>query len=156
MIVTTLCFLVKQDQGRITEVCLAMKKRGFGIGKWNGVGGKVEKGESLEEAVRREAFEEIGVEILDPKKVAEINFYFEDKPEWDQIMHAYIATKWNNEPSESEEMMPRWYKVADIPYKKMWPDDIYWIPKVLEHKKITGNFSFVNTDTMVKKEVRVL
>ncbi|MEK7504190.1 MAG: hypothetical protein AAB550_01680 [Patescibacteria group bacterium] len=32
----TLCFLVKDNQ-----ILLAMKKRGFGVGKWNGVGGKV-------------------------------------------------------------------------------------------------------------------
>ena len=32
----TICLLRKND-----EVLLAMKKRGFGVGKWNGVGGKV-------------------------------------------------------------------------------------------------------------------
>ena len=35
---TTLCFLLKND-----EVLLAMKKRGFGVGKWNGVGGKLKE-----------------------------------------------------------------------------------------------------------------
>ncbi|CAN0505072.1 unnamed protein product, partial [Ectocarpus sp. 12 AP-2014] len=32
------------------EILLGMKKRGFGEGKWNGFGGKVESGESVEEA----------------------------------------------------------------------------------------------------------
>ncbi len=37
----TLLFLIKKNDGVITDVCLAMKKRGFGAGRWNGVGGKV-------------------------------------------------------------------------------------------------------------------
>jgi 8-oxo-dGTP pyrophosphatase MutT (NUDIX family) len=36
-----------------------MKKRGFGEGRWNGVGGKVEPGESIEAALIREAKEEV-------------------------------------------------------------------------------------------------
>lgn len=34
---TTLCLLKRND-----EILLAMKKRGFGTGKYNGVGGKIE------------------------------------------------------------------------------------------------------------------
>jgi NADH pyrophosphatase NudC (nudix superfamily) len=36
-----------------THVLLGMKKRGFGVGRWNGFGGKVQEGESLENAARR-------------------------------------------------------------------------------------------------------
>ncbi len=50
---STLIFLVKRTDGNITEICLAMKKRGFGMGRWNGVGGKVEKGEAIEDAALR-------------------------------------------------------------------------------------------------------
>ena len=35
------------------RVLLGMKKRGFGEGKWNGFGGKVQSGETIEEAARR-------------------------------------------------------------------------------------------------------
>ncbi len=44
----TLVFLVDDDR-----VLLGMKKRGFGAGKWNGFGGKVEPGETIEEAAIR-------------------------------------------------------------------------------------------------------
>lgn len=37
----------------LTLVLLGMKKRGFGAGKWNGFGGKVQPGETIEEAARR-------------------------------------------------------------------------------------------------------
>ncbi|CAN0403706.1 unnamed protein product, partial [Ectocarpus sp. 8 AP-2014] len=43
------------------EILLGMKKRGFGEGKWNGFGGKVESGESVEEAAKRELMEEAGL-----------------------------------------------------------------------------------------------
>lgn len=35
------------------KVLLGMKKRGFGAGKWNGFGGKVQPGETIEDAARR-------------------------------------------------------------------------------------------------------
>ena len=73
---TTLVFLVKKDSTMITDICLAMKKRGFGAGRYNGVGGKVEKGESIEDAARRETKEEIGVEVLTLIKCAELTFIF--------------------------------------------------------------------------------
>jgi len=52
----TLLFLIKDDQ-----ILLAMKKRGFGAGRFNGVGGKVEPGETIEQALIRESQEEINV-----------------------------------------------------------------------------------------------
>ena len=47
----TLVFLVKKFQKEVTDICLAMKKRSFGANRWNGVGGKVISGETLEEAL---------------------------------------------------------------------------------------------------------
>jgi hypothetical protein len=44
----TLLFLIKKSGDQISEICLAMKKRGFGVGRWNGAGGKVSQGETIE------------------------------------------------------------------------------------------------------------
>ena len=44
------------------KVLLGYKKRGFGAGRWNGFGGKVETGETLEQAARRELKEESGAQ----------------------------------------------------------------------------------------------
>ena len=46
-----------------TKVLLGMKKRGFGVGKWNGFGGKVEAGETVVEAAAREVNEECGLTV---------------------------------------------------------------------------------------------
>ena len=50
---TTLLYLIKKQSGQITDIMLAMKKIRFGIGKYNGVGGKVKEGESVEDATVR-------------------------------------------------------------------------------------------------------
>lgn len=72
----TLCYLINKKDNK---VLIAMKKRGFGVGKWNGIGGKCEPGESIEKTLIREAEEEIGVRPISYKKVAEIKFFFQKR-----------------------------------------------------------------------------
>ena len=137
----TLVFLLN-DQ----EILLAMKKRGFGVGKYNGVGGKVGKDESVLAAAVREANEEIGVVIAenDLTKVAELTFHFAGKPEWDILCHAFITRVWVGEPTESEEMAPEWFDRSEIPFERMWVDDKYWLPMVLGGDYVSGTFYFSN------------
>jgi mutator protein MutT len=128
---TTLVLLVKRSYGEISEICLAMKKGGFGEGRCNGVGGKLEVGETIEQAAVRETREEVGVENKEMKKCARLVFENPHKPEWDQVVHVYLVENWEGEPSESIEMKPEWFAVKDIPYTNMWPDDAHWLPEVL-------------------------
>lgn len=152
----TLLFLVKKSEGRITDICLAMKKRGFGAGRWNGAGGKVKEGESIEEAVLRETEEEICVKAKNISKVAELFFTFSHNHPWDQVVHAYFCLEWEGEPKESEEMRPEWFKVGDIPFASMWPDDIFWLPKVISGNLVKANFSFGEGDIIESQKVEVV
>ncbi len=153
---STLVFLIKKTNGEITDICLAMKKRGFGLGRWNGVGGKVSEGESVADGARRETKEEIGVDIMEMEKVGEITFHFKFKPEFDQLVHVYLSERWDGEPSESEEMDPKWHKVEDVPYTLMWPDDMFWLPRVLEGNRIVAEFTFGEKDIVLEQKVDVL
>ena len=150
---STLLFLIKKDKDIVTDICLAMKKRGFGKGRYNGVGGKVEEGETIEQAVRREASEEIVVTVGDVKKCAELIFLFPYNQSFDQIVHVYLTENWQNEPIESEEMQPFWFSVKNIPYKDMWSDDIFWLLKVLSGEYVTGRFVFGEGDVVVQQDV---
>jgi len=153
----TLVFLVKKSEGKITDICLAMKKRGFGINRWNGVGGKVEASDkTIIDAAKREAEEEIGVQIEDPEKVAELTFYFPHNPAFDQMVHAYFTEKWEGVPTESEEMNPAWFSVDNIPYPNMWPDDIFWLPEVLKGNLVRAMFKFDKHDAVQEKEVKAV
>lgn len=140
----TLCIV--HQEGR---VLLGMKKRGFGMGRWNGFGGKVDKGETIEEAAKREMFEEAGVEILDPEKVGILEFEFQGNPEILEV-HIFRAKRFNGEPTESEEMRPQWFDIGDIPFKKMWSDDEHWFPLFLNGKKFTGKFLFGPGDSVLE------
>jgi 8-oxo-dGTP pyrophosphatase MutT (NUDIX family) len=136
---TTLCLLIKNNQ-----ILLTMKKRGFGIGKWNGCGGKLKEDETLEEAALREMSEEIGAfsKKEDISSVGKLEFYFKHNPEWNQAVNIFLVHDWQGEHSESEEVKPAWFSFDDIPYSNMWPDDKYWLPKVLNGKQIEGKFYF--------------
>lgn len=145
---TTLLFLRKDD-----EILLAMKKRGFGANLYNGVGGKIDAGERIEEAVIRECQEEIGVIPHKLKQVAELDFDFTGK---DGVVHShmhvhvFVSTSWQGVPIETEEMAPEWFKLANIPYETMWEDDPYWLPIVLAGKQIHGSFTFDPNNNLVK------
>lgn len=146
----TLGFLRRDD-----EILIAMKKRGFGAGRWNGFGGKVEPGETIEASMIREAQEEIGVTLTKFEKVAVhiFNLPYEEK-EW--TTHTYIATEWEGEPTESEEMAPQWFKIADIPYTDMWSDDKFWLPPVLLGDKLQTTFTFDNNDNLISADIQIV
>lgn len=148
MQLTTLCFLIRGN-----EICLAMKKRGFGIGKWNGMGGKVQVKESIEAAALRELKEEIGVEVESShlEKVGQIKFYFKDKNMWNNHMHIFLIRQWSGQPQETDEMRPRWYDVDQLPFDRMWVDDSHWLPLVISGKKIVGEFHFNDKGDMIEK-----
>ena len=50
-------------------------------------------------------------------------------------------------------MKPQWFKINELPFADMWPDDIYWLPKVLGGELIAGAFSFGEGDTILDQEV---
>lgn len=153
----TLVFLIKKFQGEITEICLTMKKRGFGVNRWNGVGGKVdEEKETIEEAAERETEEEIGVFVKELNKVAELSFYFPHHPAWDQMVHVYFSEDWAGEPKESEEMKPKWFSLNELPFSEMWPDDIYWLPEVVKGALVRAVFKFGENDVILEKEINIV
>ncbi len=135
------------------KVLLGMKKRGFGEGRWNGFGGKVQKGEEIEVAARREMKEEAGIEIESLEKIGVLDFEFKGNPEILEV-HIFRAEEFNGEPTESEEMKPSWFHVDEIPFRDMWPDDLYWFPLFLKQRKFRGKFLFGEGDVILEKDIR--
>lgn len=130
------------------QILLGMKKIRFGKRKYNGFGGSLENGETLEECVIRETLEEAGI-IISPIKMGKILFHFENG-EPNHLVYFFKATNFDGEPIASEEMKPKWFHIKKIPYKKMWPDDKYWLPLLLKGQKFMGEFYF-NLDNEIKK-----
>ena len=156
MIQSTLCYLLKKGETK-EEILLAMKKRGFGIGKWNGAGGKMdlEKDKDILDTTIRETKEEIGVKVKNIEKVAVLSFFFENKEEWNQDVHVYFAREWDGDPVESEEMKPKWFDLDNIPYEETWGDDEFWLPRVLAGEKVKGSFFFNKEgDKIIKHNIK--
>ncbi len=153
----TLVFLIKKSKGEITNVCLAMKKRGFGVNRWNGVGGKMKTNDkTIEETAKREAQEEIGVCVKGLNKVAELTFFFPHNRNWDQIVYVYFTETWDREPIESEEMKPEWFLPPELPFDSMWSSDIYWLPEVLKGNLLKAVFEFGEKDVVKKKKIDIV
>lgn len=136
------------------EILLAMKKRGFGEGFWNGAGGKPDPGETMEQAMIRECQEEIALTPTVYEKVAIHSFEMKDAADFEA--HVYIVTKWDGEPTESEEMAPKWFKKTNIPYEQMWQDDVLWLPLVLRGQKLETIFVFDAQDQLQKSTLTVV
>lgn len=151
MKLVSLLFLLRDD-----KILLAMKKRRYGAGKWNGVGGKADPGESAEQAAIRECQEEIGVTPVNPKLVGNLKFYEKDDPSFGHDCHIFTATKWRGDPVETEEMRPEWFDIKDIPYKQMWPDDELWLPRLLEGALFRGSVTTDGSNELVSYDIKTV
>jgi 8-oxo-dGTP diphosphatase/2-hydroxy-dATP diphosphatase len=134
------------------KILLGMKKRGFGAGKWNGFGGKVAPGETIEQAAQRELAEESGIIAEEMEKFGIINYQFEGDPDILQV-HMFKLNEFSGEPSETEEMQPRWFNIDEIPFRQMWHADVYWMPLFLQGKKFKGKFLLSKLEAVLEHEL---
>ena len=139
---TTVCFLIRKRPS--FAVLLGFKKLGFGSGKFTGIGGKVEPGETPAQAAIREVMEEIGVLISpeDLRAMGRVTFLFPAKEDWDQEVWIFTAESWSGEPGESDEIKPAWFDRSEIPYPSMWQDARHWLPPILAGKEIDVTITF--------------
>ena len=135
---TTLMLIIKKN-----KILLAQKKRDFGYGKFNGVGGKVENGETIMQAAIRETKEEIFIEPIDPilRGIIEFDEYYKGE-RTKVIMNIFVANSYYGRVRESDEMRPQWFNLHSIPYDNMFPDDRLWLPKVLNGEAFKEKFKF--------------
>lgn len=146
----TLCMIYDLE-----EILLGMKKRGFGQGRWNGFGGKVRDNETKEAACIRELGEEAGIEVSDLLYRGKVLFEFNETKK-QLLVHIFSASKYVGDPKESEEMLPKKFKIKDIPYDEMWDSDKYFWPLILEGKNIDGYLLFDGNDKVMDYEFTTL
>ncbi len=141
----TLVFVRRGD-----EVLLIHKKRGLGAGKINGPGGKIEAGETSLQAAVREVEEELKITPLDLEEMGELHFQFIDGLAIHCVV--YLAMGFSGTPEETDEAIPEWFQVDQIPYDQMWEDDQYWLPRMLGREKFRAYFDF-DDETMLSKRI---
>lgn len=133
-------------------VLIGRKRHKFGYDKKNGPGGKQKPHQTIEICAIDETKEESGLELRyeDLERVGETDFYFMDKPEWDQTVVTYRIKRYPGEPKVvSDEIWEwEWYPISklmnpqDAMWDQMWPGDRYWWPPLLQGKKLKAQFIY--------------
>ncbi|KAI5735453.1 hypothetical protein M8J77_018526 [Diaphorina citri] len=137
------------------DILLGMKKRGFGAGKWNGFGGKVEPGETILEGAKRELQEECHLKSDSLREVGLLEFEFKNDPVLLET-HVFTSDQFEGQPTETEEMRPQWFTVDSIPYDQMWLDDKYWLPLLIRGDRFKGYFLFEGQEKILKYDLNSL
>ena len=141
----TLCFLLRTHDGE-EQVLLGLKKTGMGTGKVVGIGGHVEHGESVVQAICREVSEEtsITIDAQDLIPAGTVEFVFPAKPAWDMFSTIFLCRKFSGSARECEEITPQWYPVTQLPHAQMWADASHWVPAFLSGEQ--GHWRIVLED----------
>lgn len=137
------------------KILLGEKKRGFAKGTLNGIGGKQDPGETIDEAMIRECEEEIGATPTNFEQVGKIYFDLWYKGEHANMeMFIYKCYDFAGNIVETEEILPAWFDIDKIPFDKMLEDDLLWLPDVLKGNKIVGNVTLDKDMKMLHHDFR--
>lgn len=138
MILATLCY-VKHD-GKTLMVYRNKKPNDIHKGKWNGLGGKFEAGETPEQCVVREVFEESGLSIHSPKMCGLLMFPNFKGNDW--YVFVFTATEFDGELTESPEGKLEWILDEKIQGLNLWESDHIFMPWIQAGKFFSAKFDY--------------
>lgn len=149
-----LCHLKRNE-----KYLLLLKADGkFGGGFWNAPGGKIEDGETPENAAIREVREETGFEIRRLENSGHLEFYFghgKKRPDW--TAEVYTSSDFDGTLKESDEGKLGWFSKDELPMDKMWEDDRHWLPLLVKGTRFHGIFEFTqDSKRLVSYSIRKL
>lgn len=125
MKLATLCYI--RNQGKTLMIHRTKRENDMHKGKWNGLGGKFEPGESPEDCIIREVYEESGLRIKSPAMKGFITFPgFANDEDW--YAFVFVAEQFEGELIENEEGFLEWIdndKIMDLP---LWEGDRIFLP----------------------------
>ncbi len=119
MKMTTLCYLERGDEYLMLH--RTKKVNDENHDKWIGVGGKFEAGESPEDCMRREIFEETGLTVTDYRYRGIVTFVSDIYET--EYMHLFTVTDWTGEARECDEGELAWIKKQKLFDLTLWQGD---------------------------------
>lgn len=119
MKMTTLCYLERGDEYLMLH--RTKKENDENHDKWIGVGGKFETGESPEDCMRREIFEETGLSVTDYRYRGIVTFVSDIYET--EYMHLFTVTDWTGEARECDEGELAWIKKRKLFDLTLWEGD---------------------------------
>lgn len=148
MLLATLCY-VKRD-GCTLMVHRNKKANDIHEGKWNGLGGKFEPGETPEECVIREVQEESGLTIRNPRLCGLLMFPKFKGNDW--YVFVFTAHEFDGELIDSPEGSLEWIPDGRMLALNLWESDHIFMPWIWEGKFFSAKFEY-DGDKMCKYNV---
>lgn len=149
MVETVVCYLEKDN-------CFLMlhrnkREKDINKGKWIGVGGHIEKGETPEQAIKREVKEETSLDILECEKRGVVVFKSENSNE---KMHIFTSKKFIGQVGDCDEGDLRWISKEDVTDLPLWEGDRIFLPNILHGGTFFSyQFNYVK-DHLISYEVK--
>ena len=148
MILATLCYVHHNHHTLMLH--RVKKENDMHAGKWNGLGGKFESGETPEECVIREVKEESGLDIHNPKLVGLLMFPQFKGDDW--YVFVFTAHEFEGELIESNEGHLKWIPDAQVESLPLWESDHVFMPWIREGRFFSAKFVYEG-DMMKNYEV---
>jgi len=140
MKLATLCYV--RDRGRTLMLHRVKKPNDMHAGKWNGLGGKLEPGETPEECALREVEEESGLRMLDPALRGFIAFpQFSRGEDW--FTFVFTADHFTGELIDSNEGVLAWVADDRLHELNLWPGDRIFLPWLNDDRFFSAKFVYV-------------
>ena len=117
---TTLCYL--EQDGKYLLLHRTKKKNDLNAGKWIGVGGRFEPGESPDECLVREVKEETGYSLRSWRFRGIVTFDADDAPET-EYMHLFTSSDFIGDETVCDEGELRWVPIEEIERLPLWEGD---------------------------------
>jgi len=138
MILATLCYL--KQNGHTLMVHRNKKPNDIHEGKWNGLGGKFEPGESPEECIKREVLEESGLCIRNPRLHGLLMFQNFKGSDWYVIV--FTAREFDGELVDSPEGRLEWIPDEKLVSLNLWPSDQIFFPWLERDRFFSAKFVY--------------
>ncbi|GBD89720.1 8-oxo-dGTP diphosphatase [bacterium BMS3Abin04] len=141
MKLATLCYI--QKDGKTLMLYRNKKENDYHEGKWNGLGGKFESGESPEECAIREIEEESGLKIKNIQMKGFITFpMFDGKEDW--YVFVFVINKFEGRLIDSPEGQLEWIPNNKLKDLNLWDGDQIFIPWIFQNKFFSAKFNYKN------------
>jgi len=138
MKLATLCYV--RHEGRTLMVHRIKKADDIHQGKWNGLGGKLEQGESPEECVIRELREESGLEIHQPRYRGLLIFTNFKDDDW--YVWVFTATDFQGALIDSPEGDLKWIPDDELTSLPLWESDLIFFPWLEKPGVFSAKFEY--------------
>jgi 8-oxo-dGTP diphosphatase len=139
MKVATLCYV--RQAGKTLMIHRIKRQNDMHLGKWNGLGGKLEPGETPEECAIREIFEESGLRARNPLLKGFLTFPgFANEEDW--YAFVFVVTDFEGELTESSEGYLSWILNENLLSLPLWEGDLLFIPWLDQPGLFSGKFTY--------------